>query len=164
MTPSTPTVDFDQLTDDQLITVIDAFLNKGLALQDLKGIPDASMEAVYGMAYNLYNGGRFQDAETLFKYLTVLNHWEKKYWMGLGGARQVLGNYQEAIEAYAMATLIDMMNPMPHFQAAICHLGLGNIQEAQVALECVLEVVKDGDPIKAKAQGLMDTLKQPAKA
>lgn len=158
-TPASPTVDFDQMSPDELIEVIDGFMNKGLALQNLQKIPEESMEELYRIGYNLYNGGRFQDAESMFQYLCILNHWQKKYWMGVAAARQVQKKYAAAIDAYSMATLLEITDPNVPFQAAICHLGLGNVDQATHALEGVVELADNNHALKSKAEGLLASLK-----
>lgn len=165
MTQSTPSnLDFDQMTPDQMTNVIDGFLNKGLALQNLQEISDESMEELYRTGYNLYNGGRPQDAESMFQYLCILNHWQKKYWMGLAAARQVQKKYSEAIDAYSMAGLLEITDPNVPFQAAICHLGLGNVDKATHALEGAVELSENNNDLRSKAQGLLATLKTAHKA
>lgn len=161
---ATPNLDFDQMTPDQIVNIMDGFLNKGVALQNLQQISDESMEELYRIGYNLYNGGRPQDAESMFQYLCILNHWQKKYWMGLAAARQVQKKYSEAIDAYSMAGLLEITDPNVPFQAAICHLSLGNVEIAIHALEGVLELADKSNPLHSKAEGLLATLKTTHKA
>ena len=48
------------------------FLDKGSTLKGMRGISDETMEAVYGLAYNNYNNGKFDEASRLFGFLGAL--------------------------------------------------------------------------------------------
>ena len=47
---------------------------------------------------------------------------------------QKLKEFDNALMAYAMTTLIDDIDPMPHFHAAQCYFELGNKDEALKAI------------------------------
>ena len=65
-------------------------IEKGLTtVREQKGITDAEMNAVYAVAHNFYMTGRYEDAETVFKFLVIFDHLNPKYWIGLGAVRQV---------------------------------------------------------------------------
>ena len=114
-------------------------IEKGLTtVRESKGITDEEMNAVYSVAHNFYVTGRFADAETVFKFLVVVDHLNPKYWIGLGAVRQVQKRFKEAIEAYAnVAVNLDVKNVKASYYAAECYLALGDRENAKSAVEHV---------------------------
>lgn len=114
-------------------------IEKGLTtVREQKGITDDEMNAVYAVAHNFYMTGRYEDAETVFKFLVIFDHLNPKYWIGLGAVRQVQKRYKEAIAAYAnVAGNLDVENVKASYYAAECYLALGDKQNAQSAVEHV---------------------------
>ena len=114
-------------------------IEKGLTtVREQKGITDAEMNAVYAVAHNFYMTGRYEDAETVFKFLVIFDHLNPKYWIGLGAVRQVQKRYKEAVAAYAnVVGNLDVDNVKASYYAAECYLAMGDRQNAQSALEHV---------------------------
>ena len=88
------------------------------------------MEAVYTLAFNMYDQAKYEDAHGLFTFLGLYDHLEKKYWIGLAACRHMLKRYEAAIDAYSMAALFDVDNPEIPLHAAECYLALGNLDGA----------------------------------
>lgn len=141
----------EQMTNTQIAefteTVID-FLEKGGTFQDMKDIDDQTMETTYSVAYNLYNNKKFEDAEKVFMFLSLMNHYEKKYFMGLGACRQVLKKHSEAIESYIYASLLDLEDPRPPFYAAACHMAMGDKDAAIQAYEAAAELAAKDESLQ----------------
>ena len=114
-------------------------IEKGLTtVREAKGITDEEMNAVYSVAHNFYMTGRYDDAETVFKFLVIFDHLNPKYWIGLGAVRQVQKRFKEAIAAYAnVAVNLDVTNVKASYYAAECYLALGDRENAKSALEHV---------------------------
>ncbi|MCX4024667.1 SycD/LcrH family type III secretion system chaperone [Endozoicomonas sp. SM1973] len=107
------------------------FFASGGAIRDLRAISDESIEAMYSMAYSLYESGKYQDAHKVFQFLCYLDHYQSKYFIGLGACRQMMKQYQLAIDAFSYASVLDANDPRPPFYGAECHLALGNLKEAE---------------------------------
>ncbi len=114
-------------------------IEKGLTtIREQKGISDEEMNAVYAVAHNFYMTGRYEDAETVFKFLVMFDHLNPKYWIGLGAVRQVQKRFKQAIEAYAnVVGNLDVENVKASYYAAECYLALGDRANAQSAVEHV---------------------------
>ena len=114
-------------------------IEKGLTtVRETKGISDEEMNAVYSVAHNFYMTGRYDDAETVFKFLVMFDHLNPKYWIGLGAVRQVQKRFKQAIEAYAnVVGNLDVENVKASYYAAECYLALGDRANAQSAVEHV---------------------------
>ena len=63
--------------------------------------------------------------------MSVLDHYQARFLIGLGAAQQELGKYLEAINAFSIAALVDTNDPRPAFHAAECYLQLGQLAEAE---------------------------------
>lgn len=120
MTPSTDTL------QDDIELAIEAFMNQGGTLSMLKGISNEELEQLYALAHGYYQSGKFQEAETFFKGLSVLNHYDSRFLLGLGACRQALKQYDSAIQCYAYGAMVDIKEPRFPFHAAECHVELGD--------------------------------------
>jgi len=151
---------------------MNAFLEgvfSGLPLGEAAGVNKETIEAGYGLAFSLYNSGNFKDAETMFKALCLYNHQDERFWMGLGGCRQMNGNLDGAIEAYGMATLWGALgSPAPSVHAGLCCLKKGDKEDARALFDAAAEL---GDPqnqehraYHERARAMLDMLKQEGQA
>jgi len=138
------------------------FLGKGGSLRELKNIDDKTMEAIYYVAYNLYQNGKYDDALKVFKFLGLYDHLEKKYLMGIGGCQQMLQQYKDAINSYSLVALLDITNPLPPLHAAECYLALGDFENATSGFTAALEFAeKQGghEEVKDKATKMLALVK-----
>ena len=124
-------------------------------VRELKGITDAEMEAVYSLGFNFYRTGNMENAEKVFKFLVLFDHFNPKYWIGMGAVLQLKKQYQGAITAYAYASFLDIHNPKPQYHAAECYLALGDRVNAASALAALERFAPDdaecGREYRAKA-------------
>src|SRR5262245_38989619 len=103
-------------------------------LRDFTEITEQEADAMYAVAYGLFDQGHYQRTERLFEFLCTLDHFDARFWMGLGASRQMLGKFDRAVAAYGMAGLHDMGNPVPPMRAAECLAALGKKDDARKAL------------------------------
>lgn len=103
-------------------------------VRELKGITDAEMEAVYSLGFNYYRTGNVENAEKVFKFLVIFDHFNPKYWIGMGAVLQVKKQFHGAIAAYAYASFLDIRDPKPQYHAAECYLAAGDRENAASAL------------------------------
>ena len=121
--------------------------------------PD-SLSALYAMAYELYRNGKYEDAKAFFRLLTLVDSFERKYWMGLAGCYQMLKSYNEAIECYSAAAIQDPSDPYVHWHAADCFFYSGDLMKAKEALESALTTAKENevyDALIPKLELIFDT-------
>lgn len=100
------------------------FLKKELAAgksaQQILGFSDKAMLKFYEAAHTLLEHQRHKDAANAFLFLATLNPYKPDYWIGLGMALQLLHDYEPAIDAYEMAAIYNVENPIPYFYLAKC--------------------------------------------
>lgn len=101
-----------------------------------------SLDALYAIAYELHRNGKYEEAKDLFRFLTLANSFERKYWIGLAACYQMLKMYAKAIQCYTAAALQEPSDPYVHWHAADCFFHLGNLNQAQEALESACRVAK----------------------
>ena len=121
------------MTDEKIVAALKEF-GDGATLRAMRGLSDEEMEAIYAMGVNFYKAGNYEDAEKVFKFLTMYDHLNSRYWTAMGSLRQVQRKFAEAIEAYKFASFLDLENPKPMYYAAECMMALGQKTEALAAL------------------------------
>lgn len=118
-------------------------LCKSETLQQAFGVTSYEMEGIYHEAYEYYESGRYEDALISFRWLVLLNPFKVDYWMGMGANQQLLTHYEKALHHYAIATLLDSENPLPHYYAYACYCARIDEENAQKALALALELTAD---------------------
>lgn len=114
--------------------------------ESVKQLSNETLEAFYYTAHTNYKQGKYEDATAIFRYLTVMDTRNRKFWMGYGSSLQMLKEYQRAIEAYEIAAALEPGDPHVHLQAADCLFGLRSFKEAFFALDCAERAIKlDGN-------------------
>ena len=140
------------------VEVVEKIFGKGQTLKDIRGFDDAQMETIYSLGFNLYQSGRHEDAEKVFKLLTLLDYSEVKYWLGFGAVQQAQRKFAQAVKSYAMGMMIDMHEPRLAYHAAECYLALGDKANAESALLAVEEFAPATSEYRAKAAELKKSL------
>lgn len=131
---------------DAVITkALKAVLEDGAVIADLQGVSEEEMEQTYAFAYEKYMAGNYRDAFDVFKTLTLLNHLEPRFWLGLAGCAQELEAYEVAAEAYGMAGFLDPENPIPSLFGGIALYKVGNLEAAKLALEAGVGLAEESD-------------------
>ena len=100
-------------------------------------------EALYQMAYGLYEQGRYSDALKLFSSLVMQDHHEPRYLFALGSTCQVLGRHTDALQHYMAAAVENADDPLPIFHAAECLIAMHHFSEAIDSLVLVIELCPD---------------------
>lgn len=118
-------------TQQEIDAALESFLNEGGTFAMLKGIAAQELEQLYSMGFGLYQSGKLEEAQTVFKGLCVLNHYDSRFFLGLGACRQALQDYDLAIQSYVYGALVDIKEPRFPFHAAECHLQTGDLIAAE---------------------------------
>jgi type III secretion system low calcium response chaperone LcrH/SycD len=124
----------------------------GATLKDLRGISDADVETVYTVGFNLYNQGKYGEAEPLFEFACLYSNTDPRYWVALGSCRQMLKSYKSAIDAYGFGFLLDSENPWPVVHTAVCYMALSDRDNAKDALSLAEQTITMGKPDAAASQ------------
>ncbi|MCR9986253.1 SycD/LcrH family type III secretion system chaperone VcrH [Vibrio antiquarius] len=119
--------DPSQMQTEELLS----FLEEGGTLKMLHDVSQDTIEHIYAVGYNFFQSGKIEQAAKVFQLLSMLDHYQARFFIGLGAARQELGEYLQAIDAYSYAALVDVNDPRPPFHSAECHLKLEQLTEAE---------------------------------
>jgi type III secretion system low calcium response chaperone LcrH/SycD len=120
-------------------------LAKGKTPQELLEFSDEAMAKFYQAAYRLFEHKRYTDAANAFLFLVTLNTHNHDYWLGLGMATQMTGDYESAIDAYEMAAATDISSPVPYFYLAKCLFAMHDRTSALQALDLALDCAGDNE-------------------
>ena len=93
-----------------------------------------TIEAFYAFGHALYEGGKYENAMHFFRFLTLVDSQNRKHWMGLGAAYQMLKEYERALQCYGFAALQNEKDPKAHFHAAECFFSLNQAENGAEAL------------------------------
>ena len=137
---------------DGLQAMVQAILFEGYTHGDFARISKAELEGVYAAAYNLVDIGQYEKGERVFEFLNFLNHYDTRFWLGLGVCRQLRRDYEKAIEAYSMAAINAVSSPVPPLRAAECHLALGRLDEAESGARAALALA-GAEPAQEAVRG-----------
>ncbi len=129
-------------------------LADGIPLSVIKNYSDDEIEAVYNVAYNLYQQHQYEDAKKLFTFLVLHEHADSRFSIGLGGCYQLMGQYDKAIIIYSTAAVIDATNPMPAFHACECYMALKDWDNAKKAVTSI-EIICVATADEADHSGLL---------
>jgi type III secretion system low calcium response chaperone LcrH/SycD len=116
---------------------------KGKSAQEILGFSDEGMAKFYNAAYHLFEHRRYSDAANAFLFLATLNPQNEDYWLGLGMATQLMGDFENAIDAYEMAAICELGNPIPYFYLAKCLFAMHDRESALQALDLAIENSQD---------------------
>ncbi|MBS9865786.1 SycD/LcrH family type III secretion system chaperone VcrH [Vibrio alginolyticus] len=123
----TNATDPSQMQAEELLS----FLEEGGTLKMLHDVSQDTIEHIYAVGYNFFQSGKIEQAAKVFQLLSMLDHYQARFFIGLGATRQELGEYLQAIDAYSYAALVDVNDPRPPFHSAECHLKLEQLTEAE---------------------------------
>jgi type III secretion system low calcium response chaperone LcrH/SycD len=118
-------------------------LAAGKTAQEIMEFSDVTMAKFYKAAYHLFENRHYSDAANAFLFLVTLNPHNHDYWLGLGMATQMYGDYEAAIDAYEMAAITDVESPVPYFYLAKCLFAIHDRESALQALDLALEYADD---------------------
>lgn len=100
------------------------------------------LATLYSLGYYLYEHGKYSDAEHVFRFLTISEPFDRRYWMGLAGSYQMMKDYPAALECYSVAAVQDPNDPYVHLHAADCFFASGQSLKAVQALESAIAVAR----------------------
>lgn len=132
--------------EDYLTAIIDQYSKEG---KELPTFSHDTAEALYAFAYGFYENGIYDKAVHFFRFLTLMQMNNKKYWMGLGASYHMLKDYECALQCYGYAAFLDENDPYVHLHAAECFFALDEITQGQQALSSA-ETLASSQPKEGK--------------
>ncbi len=139
------------------------YFGNGGTFKELKNLSDDTMESVYGVAFNLYQNDKYEEATKVFQFLCFYDHYNAKYYLGLGACQLMMKAYEKAIDFFGFAATMDMNDPRSMLYIGECHLGMDNIESAKVAYKTAIEWAADQKEFKdekLRAENMLSSLTQ----
>jgi len=131
-------------------------LRAGKTGQQILELSDATMEKLYKAAYQLNEHKRYSDAAQAFFFLITLNPQQLSYWLSLGIALQMSGEYEAAIDAYEIAAIYQLESPIPYFYMAKCLFAIHERSSALEAFNLAIEYADSNvEHAELKRQAIM---------
>lgn len=118
-------------------------LAAGKTLQEILEASNETMAQFYKAARSLFENGKYVEAANGFLFLVIMNSHNHDYWLGLGMATQMCSDFESAINAYEMAAVYDVENPIPYFYLAKCLFAMHERQSALLALDIAIQYSDD---------------------
>ena len=125
----------DGVETEAVRTIVEAVMTEGYVYRDFTNLTEEDTETLYAHAFELVNQARFEEAERTFASLCFLDHYQVRFWLGLGVCRAQRGNHSQAVKAFAMAASVDVDNPIPPLRAAESLIKLKDFESAELALQ-----------------------------
>jgi type III secretion system low calcium response chaperone LcrH/SycD len=139
-------------------------LLEGATFKEMYDISDETMEAVYAQAYEFYQSGRLDDAESLFRWLCVYDFYNVDYVVGFGAVLQLKKNYAKALDVYGLAYAISRGEARILLYAGQCNLRLRRWAKARKCFQTILEDAAACETVSAKARAYLAAIaSQPTK-
>ncbi len=124
----------------------------------LYGLDAKDLEAAYALGYSLYNQARWTEAVQVFSFLTYQDPLDRRFHLGRAASLQMAGQHENALHAYGLAFVMDVLDPAVALRIAECQIALHRKDDARAALEGVVELTDDAPQhaaIRTHAQALM---------
>ena len=128
------TQSFEKIFGDALDHAYES-LTAGVSIAQTQDIDPQKIEGLYALGCNYYTQKDFAKAEEIFSFAQRLDSLNPKIIKGLAASRKMLKKYRAALEAYALAGIIDMEDPAASFHAAECFFALEEYQSCADALD-----------------------------
>ena len=125
-------------------------------VKESDALSDTAAEQFYTFAFAQYRCGDLTKASDAFQILCARKPLEARFWFGLGATLQEDRNYKGAMKAWAMAALLDLKDPYPHFHAAECACSLVELKDAKYALLETEKRISEDHPLKDKVRLLKE--------
>lgn len=155
----------DDIPPEDLANMALDMLRNFHTIGEIHGLDEDNLEAMYAAAFNYYNHGKFQEAHDLFRCLSTMNHLEPKYVMGLAACKQMMKQWEAAIDCYGLVMNMEPLNIMPAFHTSECLLQLDDKEGAKRALKLVIEIHdiskdKKHDAVRKQAENLLKSMNE----
>jgi type III secretion system low calcium response chaperone LcrH/SycD len=115
-------------------------------LKELEGVTDKEMETIYGLGYNFFQYGKYEEAKDIFTGLTTYAPYTAYFWRALGAVNQQMKIYHEAIAAYDMAIANDEKEVISFVYRGESQILSDNIPEGLKDLKKVIEIEGKENP------------------
>ena len=145
-------------TDAKLAQAVARWAEGKATLKEVRGYTDAELYAVAKAAHIYFTQGHITEARTLFQGLFAISPRDAYFARALGVIEYAAGNTDGALGAFDVAIKLDAENPAGYLGRAEVRIAAGQKREATEDLKKAIGLSKDADPLKKKAEAMLQTL------
>ncbi len=97
---------------------------------------------LYGIGCELFQTKHYNDAKAIFFFLTKLDGLYPDYWIGLGLSKRNLHEKEEALNSFAIASILDPEHPTARYNSAELYLEMNEPDDALLEYEVLAEIIE----------------------
>lgn len=116
---------------------------KPIQFQEMFGYSDATLLNIYIVGSKLVEKKKFEDANDIFIFLTILAPHVSGYWIGQGVCLQALDQHVEALTVFKTAKFLDANDPFPAAYAIDSYFYLRDFDSAQKEVNYLQQIVNN---------------------
>jgi tetratricopeptide (TPR) repeat protein len=138
-------------------------MGRNVLLESFPDLGREHLEAAYGIGCDLLRHRKYGEAESIFYFLALMDHYEVRYWRALGEVLKAEKKYGEALGIYLGAFFLDPMEVEVVWEMAGCCLALGEREGAKEFLNQVRELWEEtgkGEDWAKRAKGLLEMMEK----
>lgn len=144
---------------EQALKDIEAFVEGEMTWAEVQGIPQQLLFDIAERGYLKFKGGRLQEAESLFRGLSMLDHKTAYFHTALGAIYQKQENYLDALAEYTVALELDPEDITALVNRGEVYYLVGYVDEPLQDFEGALRLDPEGkDPWGNRARFLKKRL------
>jgi tetratricopeptide (TPR) repeat protein len=113
-----------------------------ILFQEMFGLSDDTLLHIYDLGVDLVKRNNYQDANTLFVFLTTLAPHVTSYWIAQGACLQTLNRHEEAVAVFSAAKFLNPLDPAPCAYSIESYMELKDLEKAKQELDGLKEIVK----------------------
>ncbi|HRD55946.1 MAG TPA: hypothetical protein PLC42_06070 [Parachlamydiaceae bacterium] len=114
---------------------------KPILFQEMFGLSDETLLRIYDFGADLVKKENYEDANTIFVFLTTMAPHVPSYWIAQGACLQALDRHEEAVAVFNAAKFLNPKDPAPSFYTIESHLALKDNTRAKLELNTLKEIV-----------------------
>lgn len=110
-------------------------------LRKMMSVSEKTLGFLYGAGVHLYEKQDYVKAADVFFLLTLIDFQKFNIWLSLGLSELKSTHFEPALNAFAMASIINSNTPLPYMYSSECCIALGRPQESTDYLALAKEVL-----------------------
>jgi tetratricopeptide (TPR) repeat protein len=140
---------------EKAIRDIEGFVDGDMTWAEVQGIPQQLLFDIAERGYLKFKSGRLQEAESLFKGLSMVDHKTAYYYTALGAIYQKQENLLDAISAYTVAIELDPEDITAYVNRGEVYSSMGIQEQPLQDFDAAIKLDPEGkDPWANRARFL----------
>lgn len=137
-------VQLDQLKEEWergVANLLNSQEEEGVTLCRVMRLSESFLETFYSFGVKSFKGKNFAKAADIFFLLSLIDFQRPSIWESLGLSEMQLGEFELALNAFAMASITNPDSPYPFIHSAECCIALNRFAEASTYFDLAKEAI-----------------------